>query len=150
MRIPHLIAGFLLGVGCTLAFGVSGLELSKRAAVTSFEAAERRVAPNGKADVRILAHGVDAFFGHLRMDGGAEVPQHRDTSEEYLHILSGEGVITIDGQGYPLKAGDSVYMPRNAEVSFKNGERELVAVQVFADNKSAAKYDAWKVVGGTR
>ena len=126
----------------------SGLELSKRAAVTSFDDTERRIAPNGKADVRVLAYGVDAFFGHLRMDGGAEVPEHRDTSEEYLYILSGKGTITIDGKAHPLKAGDSVYMPRNAKVSFKNGDGELVAIQVFADNKSASKYDAWKVVGG--
>jgi hypothetical protein len=37
-------------------------------------------------------------------------------------------------------------MPPNAEVEFRNGDAQLVAIQVFAGPEPAAKYDAWAPV----
>ena len=101
------------------------------------------VAPSGKARVTHLARGDNAYLGRLEMDGGGAVPQHRDATEEYIHVLSGGGTITIEGTAHEIAAGTTIYMPANAEVSFQNGPDPLVAIQVFAGPAPAAKYDGW-------
>ncbi len=111
--------------------------------VTAIEDADRRTAPSGKAKVTILARGLNAFVARLEMDAGAAVPEHRDATEEYIHVLEGSGTITIDDTEYPLRAGGTVYMPANAKVSFQNGDAPLVGLQVLAGPEPAAKYDAW-------
>jgi quercetin dioxygenase-like cupin family protein len=111
--------------------------------VTPAAKAERRVAPSGQARVTILAHGREAFVARLELDPGAAVPEHRDATEEYIHVLEGSGTITIDDVTYPLAVGDTVYMPADAKVSFQNGNAPLVGLQVFAGPEPAAKYDAW-------
>lgn len=112
-------------------------------ALTPLATAERRVAPNGKARVTILARGHEAFVARLEMDPRAAVPEHRDATEEYIHVLEGSGTITIDDRVYPLAAGDTVYMAADAKVSFENGDAPLVGLQVFAGPEPSAKYDAW-------
>ena len=104
--------------------------------------ASTRVAPNGKATVTFLAQG-DAFVGKLRMEAGAAVPEHRDPTDEYIHVLEGAGEITIEGEAYPVRAGDTIHMPARARVSFQNGDLPLVALQVFAPAGPEAKYEAW-------
>ena len=83
------------------------------------------------------------------MDPGASVPEHRDASEEYVYVLQGSGTITIDGKAQHIGPGTTVYMPANAKVSYQNGAKEMVALQVFAGTESAKKYEAWKLVGAT-
>ena len=114
------------------------------AAVVAADAAERRTAPHGKASITILAQGVNAFLGRLELAPGAQVPRHRDATEEYVHVLSGSGTITIDGVAQAVGPGTTVYMPANVEVSYTNGEEQLVAIQVFAGPGPAQKYDGWK------
>jgi quercetin dioxygenase-like cupin family protein len=149
MRNSSLLTGVLLGVLLTLSFGALALQMSRKATVLSFDQAEHRVAPSNKANIRVLAHGAHAFVGHLRMDPGASVPVHRDASEEYIHVLQGAGTITIDGRAHALTPGATVYMPANAKVSYQNGAKEMVAIQIFAGIESAKKYAAWKLVGAT-
>ncbi|MEX1361869.1 MAG: cupin domain-containing protein, partial [Nannocystaceae bacterium] len=108
--------------------------------------AEQRDAPNGTARVTILARGVNAFIARLQMDPGATVPEHRDATEEYIHVLEGSGTIVIDEHEYALAPGSTVYMPADAKVSFRNGDEPLVGLQVFAGPEPAAKYDAWTPV----
>ena len=112
--------------------------------VTPLNKAEHRVAPSGKASVRILARGGKAFVGLLKLDAGVKVPTHRDASEEFIHVLKGQGTITINGRQSSITPGTSIFMPRMAEVSYQNGPKQLVAIQVFAGPQSAAKYNRWK------
>lgn len=100
-------------------------------------------APNGKATITHLARGHNAYVGRMRMDPGAAVPVHRDGTEEYIHILQGGGMMTIDGRDYEVGPGTTIFMPANAEVSFVNGDEELLALQIFAGPDPAKKYDAW-------
>ena len=79
----------------------------------------------------------------MRMEPGAAVPVHRDGTEEYIHVLEGGGKMTIDGHSYEITAGTTIFMPANAEVSFENGDAEMIALQVFAGPEPAKKYDAW-------
>ncbi|MCA9651497.1 MAG: cupin domain-containing protein [Myxococcales bacterium] len=111
--------------------------------VTMAEQAETRVSPNGKARVTILARGINAFVAKLEMEAGAAVPEHRDATEEYIHVLEGSGTMMIDDQEHALAPGATVYMPANATVSFQNGDSPLVGLQVFAGPEPADKYDAW-------
>ncbi len=96
-----------------------------------------------QATVQLLARGDNAFVGKLTMAPGAEVPEHTDPTEEYIHILAGGGVFTIDGQTYDVGPGTTIYMAPGARVQFKNGPEQLVALQVFAGPGPADKYNQW-------
>ncbi len=146
--LPMLIAAFVAGALCASLVGqtLAGEPGSDRVPdVLTHHEAEERVAPSGKASVRMLARGDEAFVGLLRMAGGGAVPEHQDQSEEIVYILSGGGMITVDGVSERIGVGSAVYMPSGATVSFANGPRELVALQIFADPTSAAKYDGWTI-----
>ncbi len=117
----------------------------RAAAVTPLAQTEHR-RKGEAADIHVLARGDNAFLGKLEMAPGGEVPEHRDPTEEYIHILEGSGVFNIDGQTHTVGPGTTIYMPPNALVSFKNGDARLVAIQVFAGPGPAAKYDAWAPV----
>ena len=103
----------------------------------------RKQVGGGKAVIEIFKEGKNAFLARLTLAPHGAVPQHRDPTEEYLIIEAGGGEITIDGVKRKVKAGDVIYMPAGAEVSYKNGSETLVALQVFAGPKSARKYDKW-------
>lgn len=108
--------------------------------------AERRHPP-GKPEVEVtlLARGDEAFLARLSMPPGAAVPLHRDSTEEYIHVLEGGGTITVDGVEHALSPGDTVYMPADAEVAFVNGDTRMTAIQVFAGPEPARKYGAWQI-----
>jgi len=105
-----------------------------------------RVAGHGKARIALLARGEQAFIGRLELDPGAKVPAHRDPTEEFIHMVSGSGVVTIDGLAREVGPGDTIYMPAGAEVSYVNGPERLVAIQVFADPQPADRYQGWAPV----
>ena len=104
-----------------------------------------RVAPSGKARIKILAKGKNSFIGELWLAANAKVPLHRDSTEEYLHIVSGSGKMTIDGKTTEVSAGTTIFMPANAEVRFQNGPQPLRCLQVFSGPESAKKYLKWPI-----
>ena len=105
-----------------------------------------REVPSGKARVFFLAEGKNAFLGKLELAAGAKVPEHQDATEEYIHVLEGEGVLTMNGVEHQLAPGATVFMPAGATVSYQNGPKKMVAIQVFAGPAPAAKYQKWKAV----
>jgi quercetin dioxygenase-like cupin family protein len=111
--------------------------------VVPLKDAEQRQSPSGTGTVTILARGDNAFVAKLQMDPRAEVPEHRDPTEEYIHVLSGSGTMTIEGQRFAVEAGTTIYMPAHALVKFENGDAPLVALQVFAGPEPAEKYNLW-------
>ena len=116
------------------------------ATVTHVKTAPAQQPPSAKATIVHLARGKNAYVGHLTMAPGGKVPLHRDPTEEYIYIISGGGKITVDGKTHAVKAGSMVYMPAKAEVTFQNGSKPLVALQVFAGPGSADKYRKWAKV----
>jgi mannose-6-phosphate isomerase-like protein (cupin superfamily) len=138
----------LLGAcaGATLAPVAATPGAPTKPSVLDAAAAPRARAPHGKAEIRHLARGDAAYLGLLRMDPSAAVPLHRDATEEYIYVLEGSGVMSIDGERFEVKANTAVFMPANAEVSFQNGDTTMVAVQVFAGPGPAAKYEAWEAL----
>ena len=118
-------------------------EARSEAGVRALADAERRLAPGGSAEVAVLARGQNAFVARMTIAPGAAVPEHRDVSEEVIVVLSGQGTVTIDGVASAVSAGDTIYMPADAAVSFQNGDAPMEALQVFAGPESAAKYERW-------
>ncbi|MCA9716883.1 MAG: cupin domain-containing protein [Myxococcales bacterium] len=114
--------------------------------VQGLDAAPHRQAPNGKADIWMLARGHNAFIGKLELAAGGAVPEHRDPTEEYLHVLEGSGTLHIDDVEHAIGPGTTIFMPANAKVRYQNGDARLVALQVFAGPGPAAKYDGWRAV----
>lgn len=107
---------------------------------------EWRTNPPGTARVGLLARGHGAFVGVLQMEPGASVPEHRDDTEEYIHVLAGGGRMWIDDVEYEVGTGATVFMPARAKVRFQNGDVQTTAIQVFAGPGPADKYDGWTVV----
>jgi quercetin dioxygenase-like cupin family protein len=137
-RAAWLVAGVVLGV--------AGSAVAAQGLVTTADRAPVRSPAGSDAQITLLAQGDNAFLGKLELPPGAAVPEHRDATEEYIHVLSGGGVITLDGVAHTLAAGDTVYMPADATVSYVNGDAPLVAIQVFAGPGPAAKYQSWEPV----
>ena len=160
---PALLLAFALGACSTVALQSSAGELASEelaeaeaanedklapasaseATVLSLDDAPAATAPNGKGSIVHLARGHNAYLGKLSMDAGGAVPTHRDPTEEYIHVLEGGGTMTIEGQAYEVRAGTTIYMPADAEVSYQNGDAPMVAIQVFAGPAPAQKYEAW-------
>ncbi len=149
-----LLGMFILGACATVAVQGSAAPTTEApatstnaprevATVIALKDASRATSPNGKAEIVHLARGRNAYLGRLRMDPGGAVPVHRDPTEEFIHVLEGRGTMTIDGTQHTIEPGTTVYMPADAEVSYQNGDEELVAIQVFAGPEPASKYDAW-------
>ncbi len=113
--------------------------------ITPLSAALHRIASHGKAEIKQLAQGKNAFIGHLTLAPKVKVPLHRDSTEEYIYVLSGQGRITIDGQTTVVKPETLIYMPANAEVSYQNGEQLFSGLQIFAGPGPAQKYQKWTV-----
>ena len=112
--------------------------------VIPLDAAPKQVAPSGKASVQHLAYGENAYIGRLEMKAGAAVPEHRDATEEYIHVIAGTGTLMIEDQSYELEPGTTVFMPADAKVSYQNGDEDMVAIQIFAGPEPSAKYEAWE------
>lgn len=140
-------APFLLVIALAVGLGFAGGQLHAQkkafAKVAKGSALCTRSAPSGKAWVTPYVEGQNAWLGRLDLAAGAKVPTHRDPTEEYIHVLSGHGTMTIDGTRTQVGPGDTIYMPAGAEVSFENGRENLSALQVFAAPTPAAKYDTW-------
>jgi quercetin dioxygenase-like cupin family protein len=102
----------------------------------------------GKAKVRTLVQGGKAWIGTLVLEAAAQVPLHRDATEEYIVVTQGGGVLWIDGKRHVVVVGSAVFMPAGAQVRFENGARPTTILQVFAGPGPAAKYDSWKPMKG--
>lgn len=113
------------------------------AEVRSAEASPKRVSPDGKTTITLLAEGHNAFMGKLEIAPHDVVPEHQEPSEEYLHVLSGHAQVSIDGKSYSVAPGTTLYMPAYTKVSVQNGDEPLIGLQVFAGPAPARKYDHW-------
>jgi quercetin dioxygenase-like cupin family protein len=146
--LPGLAARWGLAAGLLLACDgeARSADRTREPAATVRSLAEVEHRQKGAGEIFLLARGEQAFLGKLEMAAGGEVPEHRDATEEYIHILEGGGTFSIDDRTHAVGPGATIYMPANAKVSFKNGPTKLVAIQVFAGPGPAAKYDAWTPV----
>ncbi|HHO51179.1 MAG TPA: cupin domain-containing protein [Deltaproteobacteria bacterium] len=91
-----------------------------------------------------LARGENAYVGRLILPPGGRIPPHRDTTEEYLYVIQGEGTITIGQTSHYVSPGTMIYVPPRVKVSYVNGARSLIALQVFAGPEPADQFEGWR------
>lgn len=78
--------------------------------------------------------------GHLELiceweiEGGGEVFPHTHPTHEYYYILSGRGIITLEGEDREVRQGDLVYIPpdklHSARTTSKNTGLRAVSFAV--------------------
>jgi quercetin dioxygenase-like cupin family protein len=111
-------------------------------AVIDLRAAETGSATAGRefllgACPEVGCHSVTQFVG-LVPPGRA--PDHFHTYDEVIYILEGEGVLEIDGEQAPLRAGSCVHLPARLVHCLANtGDSELRLLGVFRPAGSPAE-----------
>ena len=138
-----VLCGFLAGISLTLMAGKGAQPAGPKAQVVQKGEANAVHVGKGKAHAWQLVKGKQAYMGVLSLAAGGAVPEHRDPTEEFLYVLEGTGTITIDDVNHTISPGTAVYMPAGAKVKYKNGDKKLVVVQVFAQPGPEAKYKKW-------
>ena len=53
--------------------------------------------------------------GVAMLDPGGWLGLHRHAPPEVYYVLSGEGIVTLDGAAHPVKAGSALFIPGMAE-----------------------------------
>lgn len=67
---------------------------------------------------------------------GGDLKPHRHSHAEIYHIIDGQGTVTIDGIPHQVKAGDTVFIPGDAEHGVVNeGDATLRFFYVFAADR---------------
>lgn len=113
--------------------------------VRAADTVEWRRSPDGKARVKVLQQGPHASLGLLRFEAGAHVPPHNHPdSDEMLYLESGTGVMLVDGQELPVRAGDAIRIPAGTEHSFTAGSPGQ-AVQVYTPPGPEQRFLQWPV-----
>ena len=75
-----------------------------------------------------MINGITAFAP------GAKIGVHFHNCEESVMILEGEAIAEIDGKRYPLKAGDTTWIPANVPHRFLNeSEGTMRIFWIYAD-----------------
>jgi len=71
----------------------------------------------------------DLVMGYEDLAPGAEIQPHRHlVADEILFVHRGTGVASLDGRESPVRAGATVYVPRNVTVSVRNTGGEPLGV----------------------
>ncbi|MCE8006135.1 cupin domain-containing protein [Aestuariivita sp.] len=63
----------------------------------------------------------ELVLGVAQIPAGGLLAAHRHPPAEFYFVLSGSGVVTIDGAAHPVIRSSTVYIPGNAEHSFAAG-----------------------------
>ncbi len=119
----------------------SAVVVHRAGAAGAWENAGIRVTP-------LVDDAAGVYLGRLDFAPGAKVPPHRHPeSEELISIVSGEGVIMVDGRKVTVKPGDSVRIPINALHDFAvEGAQPVHAIQVYTPKGPEARFKTWPAV----
>ena len=67
----------------------------------------------GQVISRTLVQNKGAGLTLFAFDQGEQISSHESSGDAMVQVLDGEGKVTIDGQDYFLKKGESIVMPAN-------------------------------------
>lgn len=111
--------------------------------VTHDSTLDLRIARGGLR-VQELARGENAYVGKLILSPGGRIRPRETSAEEYLYVLQGRGTLTIDQTTHYVTPGTAIYVPPRSRISFVNGARSLIALQVFAGPGPADRFASWR------
>ena len=80
---------------------------------------------------KTLTHGEHTLFTEFRLEGGKDLPLHSHPQEQTGYLVSGRIVLTIGGDRFEARAGDSWCIPGNIEHGAHILE-DAVAIEVFS------------------
>lgn len=88
-------------------------------------------------DPRYGSRYVTQFIGLIKR---VRAPQHTHTYEEVIYILGGEGLVHIEGEEIPIRAGSTIYLPPGVVHYLENRRDDMVLslVGVFCPAGSPA------------
>ncbi len=67
------------------------------------------------------AEGAPRFvLRHIDVEPGGSTPKHTHWWEHEIYVIEGEGEALTREKTYPIKAGDTIYVPPDEEHQFKN------------------------------
>ena len=89
-------------------------------------------AARGRAGVVwTLEQGSDLNANLVRFPAGGGVGEHVDEEAEVLVVgVSGAGVVEVDGQEHPLRAGTVAFVPKGARRSTRGGSGDFAYLTV--------------------
>jgi quercetin dioxygenase-like cupin family protein len=61
----------------------------------------------------VLFHSDQLSFGHITLEEGAVLPQHKHVHEQWSHVIEGELEFTLDGETQIMTPGISAFIPSN-------------------------------------
>lgn len=143
MRATYLLAGVLFGVMAAMAVPVVAEVDMPPGAVVHGDRAMAKIGDDGATTVTPLVEGRWAYLGEMALGAGTTVETHTQDKEEYLYVLHGTAVLTIDGEQFFVGPRRGVYLPVGAEVRWVAGSDGLVAVQMLAGRAAGDQYDDW-------
>ena len=77
--------------------------------------------------------GLTLGVAELAPDATVGNRPHRHAPAEVYYVIAGEGVVTIDGETKPVRAGSAVFVPGGAEHSLANtGTSTMCLLYTFA------------------
>lgn len=62
--------------------------------------------------------------------GSSLKPHIHEASESFIYILDGTAVVTLDGKDYPVKVGDTIYIPSGVSHGFSTPTEDVVLLSV--------------------
>jgi len=76
---------------------------------------------------KLSAIGID----HVRIARGSSLKPHiHETSESFIYVLEGSGVVALDDENYPVGVGDTLYIPAGVSHGFSTPNEEIVLLSV--------------------
>ena len=70
-------------------------------------------------------------FDHVKIARGSSLKPHvHETSESFIYVLEGSGVVTLNGENYPVGAGDTLYIPPRISHGFSTPNEDIVLLSV--------------------
>jgi quercetin dioxygenase-like cupin family protein len=81
--------------------------------------------------VKTLVHGERTLFTEFRLAGGHTLPMHAHPHEQTGYLVSGAIVLTIGGERFEVRPGDSWNIPGDVEHGAQ-AVADSVAIEVFS------------------
>jgi mannose-6-phosphate isomerase-like protein (cupin superfamily) len=74
----------------------------------------------------------DLSLGIYRLARGEDDPQTPHAEDEIYYVMSGRGVLRVEGRDHALGPGDAAFLPARAEHRFRDVTEDLTLLVVFA------------------
>lgn len=78
----------------------------------------------------------DMSAGLYILPAGSKDPQHPHNEDEMYYVISGKAKFVYDGEDVDVKAGATLYVPKQVEHHFHSIEEDLVIIVIFAPAES--------------